>query len=533
MERQVENVKESKPAQPGGWNYQKHIGLQLTVFTAVMLLGVVLSLLFTRNLMPNANSIASVLSRHSDSAYEDVRKHLGGVAAEAVALSKALTADMEAGMSRYEISADEWRKNPDFLQDYLDREMDLLLLALERANCSGVFIVLDATVNPYAPRAESSRAGVFIRRVEPKRIGNPSEMLYLRGFTGFALKRNLTLQANWDLEIDIAKRSFWNMPLYAVQEAADEPLMNYFYWSFESVIPENKSASLLCSIPLLDAEGNAFGVCGLELTETNFRYLHPASGAPYADAALLFSTLDGNAIGITGGFFSGIGGIEKNLAGVDEVRITSISDNPQKFLAGGEVYRGYTKEMPLYANNAWFADDSFALTFMISEALYQNEIQNDILRIVVILTAMLVLGFILIGVLSKRLAHPVNAALESIKNDEPIPTVGIEEFDELMRMFAERNPGQTAQVSEMFEDFLSKLGTLTPTEQAIVTHYADGKSFEEARAEMFVAASTMRTHNLHIYKKLSINGIDELRLYLDLIRRSDAAENLKMLLKTQ
>ena len=536
-----------KAASPGEWSFRTHIGWHLAIFAAVMLIGVVLALTFTRNLTSNANSLNATLSRVAGSSGEEMKTQLGNMAAEAVALSRSLSLDIGDRLSEAGLTFEDLQHQPNLLEDILDRETDLLMLALERANCSGVFVTLDATLNPSLPGAEHSRAGVYLRRVEPKRIGNPSEMLYLRGFTQFAQKRGMTLQANWDLEFDIAGRDFWALPLAAARENPGLPLVNLYVWSFGSVIPENTDTVLLCSLPLLDAQGQSIGVCGLEMTQASFRHLLPVPTESYAETALIFAPVTlgdlrlSLSLDLENRLLSGSRKIEADLEGASALREAGAPRELDVFEAGSLGFRGAVREISIYPEASVAGGDGFAVAYIISQDDYQGEIRDDILRGAAIIVGMLLLGLVLIIYVSKRLAAPVDTALQTIQTistggeDEPAPSlsVGIRDLDELLRLFAAKNPGQTAQIAEMFSDFLSKLETLTPTERAITALYAEGKSIEEVRERMFIAASTLKTHNVHIYKKLDIRSVDELKLYLTLIRRSNSGARLVEILGIQ
>ena len=515
----------------------RHIYLHLAVFGIVMFLGIVMAFLATNNIVPNTRSAAAVMLRERSKAEENIRNHFGGAAAETVTLSKMLSADIDGILSDADTAFSELSSNGELLLELLDRETDLLQLALERANCSGVFIILDATVNPSLEGSENSRAGVYIRRVEPKRIGNPSEMLYLRGNTQFAIKRGMTLQANWNLEFDISGHSLWSLPLKAYASADHRNLTNLYVWSFGAVVPEAAGTSLICSIPLIDSHGNALGVCGLELSQTNFRYSHSADMEPYAGLVLAFSGIKDDVLSLSDALYSGNTEVASRLSAAGSMNIAgSDSDKtPNRYSVKDEYYRAAYKEVPLYASGSYFADSRFALSVLLPESVHMREFLSDILRFSTILACMLALGVLLSLILSKRLARPLSATVEALKNagSEDFDsrfTVGIRELDELLRLYATKNPGQTAQLGDMFSDFIEKLKQLTPTELAITARYMRGKSFEDIRDDMSIAASTLKTHNVHIYKKLTVKGVDELRLYLELILRSDLGDELAALL---
>ena len=533
-----QKVLKSDDVRADGIPIRRHIYLHLSVFGVVMFLGIVLAFLVTSNIVPNTRSAASVMLRERDKARDDIREHFGNAAAETVTLSKMLSADIEGILSDADISFSELSENGELLLELLDRETDLLQLALERANCSGVFLILDTTINPSIEGAENSRSGVYIRRVEPKRIGNPSEMLYLRGNTQFAIKRGMTLQANWNLEFDISGRALWTLPLRAHTSANETSLTNLYVWTFGAVVPEAAGTSLICSIPLVDSLGNALGVCGLEISQTNFRYSHSVETERYTGLAMMFSGVNSGVLNLSDSLYSGNMEVSTRLAdsGYMDIANGNDRDAPERYSVKDEYYRAVYTEIPLYANSSYFADSQFALSVLLPESAHRKEFLADILRFSVILLCMLALGVILSFILSKRLAKPLSATVAALKNagseefDDRL-IVGITELDELLRLYSNRNPGQPAQLRDMFADFMEKIKQLTPTELTIATRHFRGRSFDEICEELTIAASTLKTHNRHIYKKLDIKGADELRLYLELIRNSNFAGQLDELLE--
>lgn len=79
----------------------------------------------------------------------------------------------------------------------------------------------------------------------------------------------------------------------------------------------------------------------------------------------------------------------------------------------------------------------------------------------------------------------------------------------------------------LFDDFISKVGTLTRTERELFQCYKDGKGTQEILACMYISLSTFKTHNSHIFQKLGISSRDELLLYIDLIRKSGKASEIE------
>jgi len=532
MKKYTEGSKNS-----GTRTLRMHIGLYVSIFVMTMILGITVVLFVTNNIFPGRNNVSTVIMREANTIGADVEDHLNSMTAEAINFSKILSADIEYRLYEEGISFADLQTNPEILLDILDRETDLLMLALERADCSGVYLALNTTINPKLATAGHSRAGIYFRRVEPKRIGNASEMLYLRGSSSFAQRRNMTLQANWDLEFDVAGQAFWERPLQAREAAPDKKLSDSYVWLFDKIIPQNKENTLLCSIPLLGEKGEFLGVCGFEITAASFRYRHAFDGEGYPELGLMVSAIDDENInaGASGALFSGDKMVEYTLIGEKVLRIAEVRGNLVKLQTDRNTYFGQCQEIPLYHNSAYYSGQRYALTVLLPEPDFNRILRADVIRATIIFSFVLGLGIFVSLFLSHRIAKPFSTVLSMAgvnKSEKPDTelSVGIKELDELLQLFSEKNPGQTAQIGDMFEGFLDKLGLLTPAERTIVKRYMDGQSFETISRELCIAPSTLKTHNIHIYKKMEVKGVNEIKLYLDLINNSNSGGRLREVL---
>ena len=513
-----------------------HILVHTSILGMAMIFGISVVLFMTNNIFPGRNSISTVLMREVDAICGNVEEYLGEMTAEAISFSETLALDIEYRLGEEGITFAELQQRPDVLFDILDRETDRLTLALGRANCSGVYLILNTTVNPDLPTAASSRAGIYLKQIEPKRLGVASEMQYLRGFTSFATRRNMTLQANWDLEFDVLNQAFWELPLEACAQAPEKKLSELYTWLFGKVIPPMKENSLLCSIPLLSGDGEVLGVCGFEITAASFRYRHALDVEGYPELALMFSSFDGENINLdeSGALFSGDKMLELKLIAEGKLQMSEQKGRLGKLQSGQDVYYGRHRELSLYHGSAYYADERYALAVLMPEGEFDRIVRADIARATAIFVFILGVGVVTSLFLSRRIAKPFDTlyAMASGKaDDNPQLSVGLKELDELLQVFIKNNPEETRQVGDVFESFLDKLRLLTPTERAIVARYSAGQDFDTVMSEMFIAASTLKTHNIHIYRKLEVKGVNEIKLYLDLIDRSHSSDRLKGLLE--
>jgi len=125
-----------------------------------------------------------------------VEKEYGHVSASAVGLSASLSQSMERFLSEKGISTADLPESPEVLEELLNREFDRLLFSLEKTGASGAFIVLNTTVNKLAEHAEFSRAGLYLKNMEPNIVSAaPPTITILRGFPGIARNRGYSLHA--------------------------------------------------------------------------------------------------------------------------------------------------------------------------------------------------------------------------------------------------------------------------------------------------------------------------------------------------
>jgi len=81
----------------------------------------------------------------------------------------------------------------------------------------------------------------------------------------------------------------------------------------------------------------------------------------------------------------------------------------------------------------------------------------------------------------------------------------------------------------LFDDFIERIKTLTPTELKIFRYYAEGKNISEIKYMMYISTSTIKTHNKHIYTKLGISSRNELTLYVELLKKSGMTDILNFM----
>ena len=157
------------------------------------------------------------------------------------------------------------------------------------------------------------------------------------------------------------------------------------------------------------------------------------------------------------------------------------------------------------------------LLFIISGALVFSGNAN---RFALAFLALILLGVAASMVLTKIFAKTICEKL-SVPVEEKMPEkLSDEETDQQFGKIGELRPQGSPIPEDLFEDFIARVKTLTPTETGVFRLHAEGKSSSEITAAMFFTINTLKMHNRHIYEKLGISSRDELTLYVELIKKS-------------
>ncbi|WP_232616725.1 helix-turn-helix transcriptional regulator [Treponema primitia] len=393
----------------------------------------------------------------------DLERRLGDVVVDSIQFSQTLARNIENHLRFSELSMAELSYHPDILEIIADDELDLVLFALDKAKVSGVFVVLDTTVNPYIEGADISHSGFFIRNTEPV-VPSSSYKLFLRGFADLAYQKNLSMLSNWRLEFTITSdRDFYTAPKASYQENPSLPLARSYYWTFNGLFGEyrEEEPTILCSIPIISSQGEFLGVCGFEVSTMNFRAIHNSITDPYPRLLGIFGPHNGKEF-----------------------------EGGQYFLSGSKGDRQFTdfvfldnvETVKLYPGNSPYTDKMMAVALGMPKQDYNRMLfsHNGILLVILLL-----LGggiFILSLLLNRYYRKSYSEQLAKLQ-------------------------GQLVRVPPDFDKF-----GLSKREKEICTLLLKGYTIKEIGAELFIAFATVNNHCQNIYRKLDINSRQELFL---------------------
>jgi DNA-binding CsgD family transcriptional regulator len=470
-----------------------------------------------------------------------------------VALAGTLSANIHAWAQGRGVSEREIAANPESLEALLSEQTGSLLAALDNNACSGVFLILDATVNPASENAADSRAGIFFKRTEPNNITVSSKIHCLRGPASVARANGIELMGQWEMEFDVSEAPFYEKTLNAARENGGADLSRLYYWSERYLMNGNSEHVMLLCVPLVARDGTVYGLCGMEVSAMLFKRMYTPNNArfPRVFSALAPAVGDG---GGSGGIDTGAGFVAGNSYLTSRTNGLLVPDEGINSLDAyrdrdGGVYIGRTATLRLYPTGSAFENEIWALSLLVPEAEWNaNPHQNNSLLYGAVI-ALLIASLLAAVWISRRYIRPLVSALEMIQSDSPTaaPKTQIAEIDDLLKYLAaqdevrkaldeEKNSlaaeldrarrqtveGNSRSDSESFGRFLRNLKTLTTTEEAVLGLYLKELSAQQIADELFVSINTVRFHNRNIYAKLGVSGLSELKVYLKMMREADA-----------
>ena len=429
---------------------------------------------------------------------------------------------------------------------------------LQYHNCSGIFVMLDATVNSQVEDAAFSRTGLYLHH---NRYQNDDDIVLFRGIASLGKSNNVMPHRKWRLEFRTDLFSDYDR----VVANAKLPMNQSYMLTDSFTLAGTSDDVVFLAVPIVGSDGTFYGVCGYEISADYFTTYHAQPTIEERLSCMLLSCEDDTYIS-TGLACSGqnsyVEPLTKNITINDRKgKLSKISDGNQSFV-------GMVKEITLTPNN-----EPFTLTVMIPQSDYNSAVIRSIIQFVLLITLLLFFSVSCCLIFSKRYLSPILKGLEHIKHDtwneehSPLPEINdlfayLAKKDEDLSVVqnelavasviyqeaqqkynAAQNELEQAQFKlqrltksrkneidpDNYNAFLIGIKTLTATEKQVLNYYLAGKSVKEIAELAGVKETTIRFHNRNIYSKLNVTSLKQLLLYAAILQQNndDYGETVK------
>ncbi len=507
----------------------------LLLFLNIIMVGVLVILFATGVFQTGLKEHKTLLQNELAHLSQDVYQSFGAISVQGVELSSTLSASLERRLKEQGVEAYELKNHPELIEQLFDGEIAKLIGALERTKSSGVFIMLDATVNPKLPDAENSRACVYLKNMEPNIVsGLESNLRYLYGPMTLARNSGIYVLPQWKMELNTTEDDYFHTVMQTARDF-DLPVSRLYYWSDGMVLPYNSEKVMLCSAPLIASDGTVMGVCGFEVSEVLFKLSNTPDNNVYDYLFCVLSPLQENNLRVSGALFAG-----SNAAYPSSLTegVLTIYPDDRAFScyrqSNSDSYAGLHQDIALYPVDSAYRNERWSCAVMMPESILSEKISARTSTLLLGLALLMGVDIVLSAFISRRYIRPVVEALESLKSTD-ISTAAktrIPEIDDLivfLRTQDERADGEQSQPilvqqeqSSLFQDFVRNIDTLSMAERAVFDLYMEGHTAKEIADILCLSINTIKTHNRRIYMKLNVSSRKELMVYIQMMEEANS-----------
>lgn len=476
--------------------------MALAILAAVLLV-VSLTGVFSNTAQKFGQSL-SIQERNTASA---LAGQMDQLTAQSIALSEELTRELDKQLAAGGRTFSALNDDPGAIAAVETALYPALNTYLKSSACSGAVFCLDATANTALPGAATSRAGLYLRYSALRAIGATDQhVTCFRGAAETARSAQVQMHNRWNPELNAALiPGSDQVTAYQGSRLADGCL-----WTKRTELPDTWEQVMLLCVPILDGGGTVRGFCGVEISDLYFSLSHNTVPSAFGNILTLAAPIDGDSLLLSGAM----------LGATDGSRLTA---NGILHISGGKYYTTYSDGKNTYLGRhqlldaaAWDGIPLAAVTLVPDGTFRSYEKGSQIawfLGAVLFLLAMLVVA----TVLSRQFVKPINKSLAAVRGGAEMVASGIPEIDELLAAIRERPTGTLPpDVEARLRGFAERASTLTGTERTILQYYMDGYTVKDIPELACISASTVKTHNRNLYRKLDVDSFDELKVYIEL-----------------
>ena len=515
------SLKKSIPAERSSVDLGKRLQTHL-VSLVVILLGLTLVLIFAFGLFSPKEAAIKALNLQLERNVQRLDSYFRETAAQGIHFSRQLAKEIEKTLNEEGVTFDSVSNNQKLIALLETNAYPYLYNSLRIADCSGVFIVLDATVNTSLPNAQSSRCGVYLKlaNINTSKPVSP-DVLLARGIHEIGHNNGHIFHNKWELEF-----STENIPFYPMMLSnASKNLIDCYYYSTALEFHGTWEKMILLSVPIVGENGQVYGICGFEINSIYFKLAHAMTGSSYDRIIGVVAQQEGDFIhletglefGSQKGYFAGLGNNKLSIRPAGDFNYYRLS-SPY----GGEEmeYVGVHKKIflsPLSGPDG----SSWVTACLVPKEDFTISIYLSYLKLFMFLGTLLAFALLAAYFIKKRNSTPILQGLEAIRKGSKERTY-ITEIDDLLDFLEESNSAIDVDMP-FLNDFEENVKKLSRAETAVFNLYMEGYSAPKIAEVLYVSINTIKSHNRSIYKKLNISSRKELLLLAHM--RKNASRN--------
>jgi len=467
------------------------------------------------------------------------------IAAYAISFAAQLEDEIQNFLTEQNLTFDELRDNTEAITALQGQLYDTVYLHMQLTPSSGVFYLLDTTVNSASEVPLFN--GIYLKYVNlvsESTVNN--EFSIYRGSYATGKQHSITFHSGWQNEMQT--------DFFATY--ADDFTDGVHYAQSRTIkIPDTWERARYVYVPVHDMLENVIGVCGFEINDLYFQLMHQPDDDD--SEPLIYAVLDEQ-----NGIYSGQFSVNQYSIDSEIGSRLSYKNGFTHFNFGSNICIGRTCEISL-------GGDSYLAAVMLPKEVYDNYIRHGQINASAIILIVGLSALICCVVISRKYVSPILKKLEQVRfRNSSGPHLSIPEIDDLIDYLDARDTVYERRLQELesakyaaeeeacrakaayekalleyenahkeieqlsesrsrdivledYEYFICNLSSLTPREYSIYELYIEGKTAKEIMGILDIKENTMKFHNKNIYSKLGISSRKQLLKFASLKKQRE------------
>lgn len=511
---------------------QRRLIVFLTAST-VFLIMLFTSLLMIFGIVGSNYDVKSYLASELSHISRSIENDFGKLSLQGIALSESISESTEKFCMSHNTTVAGLKNNPMMLTPLLSNLAPKALDAMSKNVCSGAFIMLDATVNPFKDNANHSKAGVFFKHTQPNLINNIGSRAHcLRGPAEIARENKVELLGQWKMEFQTNNEHFFEDVISVAKSQTETMLSRLYFWTDCFTLEENSEKCILLCVPLRSKDGDVFGICGFEVSARLFKQKYTPNDSNYRNVFTCAAPFEQETLYMKRGMIAG----NSFLTGSQTQSSVKIkSDNNGFLLYTNEnvSYSGMQTPLKLYPTGSPYKNQEWLVSVMMPQEVLSQAVNGKNMVLYIIVISLMIISFFVSVFISRKYMRPVTEAIDAIKTKsyraEMKKNIYLE-INDLMEFLAqqEEKPSQNNVIKSeispstpMFETFMENLKMLSNAERKVFDLYLEGYKAQEIADKLFLSINTIKTHNRRIFSKLNVSTRKELLIYIDMMKEKN------------
>lgn len=427
-----------------------------------------------------------------------------------------------------------------------------LIAILDQNRVTGTFFVLNRSNSKKDDFY--SHSAVYLRNNTPEGALQHSQNYMLEIGPAFLLKSNpMTASIRWSLDMQFNEHQptsdFYEKPLWAAKQYKNAEIERLGYWSKTMDLLKDNQKVICYTMPLLDEEGEGYGVIGIEMSLPFFSN----SYLPYSD--LLYQ----NSFYAVAGMYNDNayewtipgGALAQNyLREGISLKLDQVGNGPlyeTKHEELGQLYCS-AQTLKVYSDNSPFATQTWKLLcFVPKEALKENS-SNIRQKLVAIILLTIGVAFCIIFILVYLFTRRISGLSKYVTHLSPYDDIqfqrtGMREIDDLtsaVTMFNQRFIDASKTMSKILDLTLLPIGGYEVSDvhnHVIITEFLNkllnispGTLVSKADWEMYFGELTRQSMDEHENGYLYYDRLSGVQYWLRILETRTSTERIGVVL---